>query len=103
MTPTSADPGAAAATTGLFTTTSSEVPASIRAREYQLVGDRPTIDATTGVYPAGASPVARRRPRRRAISAVWSDDDSTCARSLAAALLAQADVFDALITNGKGE
>lgn len=29
--------------------------------------------------------------------------DSTCARNLAAALLAQADVFDALITNGKGE
>ena len=49
ITPTSDDPGAAAATTGLFTITPSFVPASMRAREYQLVGDRPTMEATTGL------------------------------------------------------
>jgi len=49
MTPTRADPGAAPATTGLFTTTPSDVPASIRAREYQLMGDRPTMDVMTGL------------------------------------------------------
>ena len=47
MIPTSAAPGAAPLTTGLFTTMPSEVPALRVARAYQLVGERPTTDATT--------------------------------------------------------